>query len=351
MWSSLTGQRPEIGRAHPRLSLGAALDEPGAPPILSSTMSVDAEGVMIRTLPALTDKTLLSGLALLSLSGAGCAGDSVQESLAARLTALVDTTSGGDVSVYYRSLGGPDSALVNADVRMHAASTMKVPVLIQLVLDDAEGTRSLGDSIEVTDRFRSILDGSTYRLDPNSDSDHALYDRIGELVEVAELAELMITVSSNLATNLLIEEVGAERVTQTMRALGADSIQVLRGVEDIPAFEAGLSNTTTARDLGVIMAALAARRVGTAEACELMLDILSRQQFREMIPAGVPQGTRVANKDGWITEIRHDAAVVYPNDAPPYVLVVMTRGFLDPSEAEAAAVRISELVWDHHTQP
>lgn len=314
-------------------------------------MFVDAEGDMIRTLPAFADKTMLHGLALLSLSGAGCAGDAVPQGLTVRLTALVDATSGGDVSVYYRSLGEPDSALVNADVRMHAASTIKVPVLIQLVLDDAEGTRSLSDSIEVTDRFRSILDGSSYRLDPSSDSDSTLYDRIGERVEVAELAELMITVSSNLATNLLIEEVGATRVTQTMRALGADSIQVLRGVEDIPAFEAGLSNTTTARDLGTIMTALAAKRVGTTEACDLMVDILSRQQFREMIPAGVPTGTRVANKDGWITEIRHDAAIVYPNGAPPYVLVVMTRGFQDPSEAEAAAVRISEAVWAHHTQP
>ncbi len=134
---------------------GVALDEPGSPPVLSPPMSANADEAMIRTLPALTDKTLLRGLALLTRSGAGCAGDPGPQSLEARLAALVDSTSGGDVSVCYRSLGGPDSALVNADIRMHAASTTKVPVLIQLVLDDAEGVRSLGDSIEVTDRFRS----------------------------------------------------------------------------------------------------------------------------------------------------------------------------------------------------
>lgn len=306
---------------------------------------------MTRTVPACTDNALVKGLALLSLSGAACAGDTDRRDLEASLSALADSLSGAEVSVYYRSLGEADSALVNADVRMHAASTMKVPVLIQLVLDDADGVRSLDDSIRVTDQFRSILDGSPFRLDPASDSDSTLYGRIGEQVRVAELAELMITVSSNLATNLLIQEVGAERVTESMRSLGADSIQVLRGVEDIPAFEAGMSNTTTARDLGVIMAALGMRRVGTEDACDLMLDILARQKFREMIPSGVPSGTRVANKDGWITEIRHDAAIVYPDDAPPYVLVVMTRGFQDRLDAEALAVRVSEAVWAHHTHP
>ena len=82
-----------------------------------------------------------------------------------------------------------------------------------------------------------------------------------------------------------------------------------------------------------------------------MIAILSRQKFKQGIPAGLPASTWVAHKTGSITEIRHDAAIVYPNGAPPYVLVVMTRGFQDPSEAEAAAVRISEAVWAHHTQP
>jgi beta-lactamase class A len=226
---------------------------------------------------------------------------------------------------------------------------MKVPVLIQLVLDDAEGRLLLTDSIEVTNRFASMVDGSPYQLDAGSDSDSTLYQRVGERVIVLDLAELMITWSSNLATNVLIREVGAPRVTATMRSLEADSIEVLRGVEDIPAFEAGLSNTTTARDMGIIMSALGAGRIGGADASEAMMDILSRQHFREMIPAGVPAGTRVANKGGWITGIRHDVAVVFPDGHPPYALVVLTRGFEDVADAEATAADVSRIVFAHHT--
>src|SRR5206468_11099584 len=84
------------------------------------------------------------------------------------------------------------------------------------------------------------------------DSDSTLYTLVGRNRSVRELLELMITRSSNLATNILIERVGASRAQASARALGAWSIQVLRGVEDGAAYRAGLNNTTTARDLGVL---------------------------------------------------------------------------------------------------
>ena len=265
----------------------------------------------------------------------------------------VVAASGAEVGVYYRSLApGGDSVLVNADLRMHAASTMKVPVMIQLYREADAGRFAMDDALTVGTTFRSIVDGSPYSLEPSSDSDEALYASAGRAVPVRELVDRMITRSSNLATNLLIQEADAERVTATMRALGADSIEVLRGVEDIPAFRAGLSNTTTARDLGVILAALAAGRAASPAATEEMLAILERQEFREKIPAGLPPGTRVANKTGWITAIHHDAAVVFPDDAPPYVLVVLVRGFEDDEAgANALARDVSARVWRHHTAP
>jgi beta-lactamase class A len=160
----------------------------------------------------------------------------------------------------------------------------------------------------------------------------------------------MITVSSNLATNILIEMADAERVTSSMRALGADSIVVLRGVEDGPAFEAGLSNTTTARDLGIIMSALGRGEVVSPTASEEMLEIMSRQQWRTKIPAGLPEGVRVAHKTGRITGISHDSGVVFPSGAPPYALVILTRGFEDPDRADGVAAEISRIVFDHHTR-
>ena len=258
--------------------------------------------------------------------------------------------SGGEVALYYQNLGAPDSLLIRPDERMHAASTMKVPVMIQLFADREAGLLDLDQTLTVRTTFSSIVDGSSYSLFPGSDTDTTLYLAEGEEVTYRHLIELMITVSSNLATNILIEVADAERVTSSMRALGADSIEVLRGVEDGPAFEAGLSNTTTARDLGIIMSAMGRGEVVSPKASEEMLDIMSRQKWRTKIPAKLPEGVRVAHKTGRINGISHDSGVVFPHEAPPYVLVILTRGFEDPDRADGVAAEISRIVFDHHTR-
>jgi beta-lactamase class A len=263
------------------------------------------------------------------------------------LDALIRTT-GAEVAVYYQDLEDGDSLLIDPDVRMHAASTMKVPVMIQLFQDREDGLLSLDDTLEVRTTFSSIVDGSPYTLNPGEDSETDLYLQEGKTVRYRELIEIMITVSSNLATNILIEEADAERVTASMRALGADSILVLRGVEDGPAFRAGLSNTTTARDLGVILSAVGKGEVVSPEASHEMLEIMGRQRFRSKIPANLPEGTRVAHKTGRITGISHDCGIVFPENAPPFTLVVLTRGFDDPDKADATVARISRLIFDYH---
>lgn len=256
--------------------------------------------------------------------------------------------SAGEVAVYYRDLGSPDSLLIAPDLRMHAASTMKVPVMIQLFQDREEGRLSMDDTLTVHTTFSSIVDGSPYVLSPTDDSDSTLYLQEGESITYRDLIELMITVSSNLATNLLMEVAGGERVTTMMRTLGADSIMVLRGVEDGPAFRAGLSNTTTARDLGIIMTALARGEAVSEEASREMLDIMACQQWRTKIPAQLPAGVRVAHKTGSITGISHDAGVVFPDGKPPYVLVLLTRGFEKQEVADELAARISRRIFDYH---
>lgn len=304
-------------------------------------------------MPVAPNCRLLPVIVLLALAGAGSAPVRAQtaDGPRERIEALVEAaaTAGAEVGLYYRSTSGEDSLLAGADTRMHAASTMKVPVMLQLFLDAEEGRLDLGDGVRVTTEFTSILDGSPYTLDRTSDSEQALYDLAGTSVSRRDLIERMITRSSNLATNLLIADADAERVTATMRRLGADSIEVLRGVEDIPAFEAGLSNTTTARDLGVVMRALVEGDIAGAASREDMMAVLERQQFRARIPAGIPPGVRVANKTGGITGIHHDAAIVFPPDAPPYVLVVLIRGW--PGEGDRAdrlAAELSAEVWRLH---
>lgn len=288
-------------------------------------------------------------LLLMTFLFTGCAapGEPSMKELSTEIDTLIEK-SGGEVALYYRDMEGDDSLLISADTRMHAASTMKVPVMIQLFLDQEEGLISLDDSIPVKTSFNSIFDGSPYALNPEDDSETALYLRDGMTAPYRDLIERMITVSSNLATNILIEKADAQRVTATMRTLGADSIVVLRGVEDGPAFRAGLSNTTTARDLGIILSALARGEVVDTEACTEMLQIMSRQRFRTKIPAELPPGVRVAHKTGRITGISHDAGIVFPAGAVPYALVILTRGFEDPEEADALAAQISRIIFDRH---
>src|SRR3989449_11301879 len=198
-------------------------------------------------------------------------------SLRSQVEARIAKAPARAVGVYYRDLARGDSLTVGSAVRFHAASTMKIPVMIQLFRDRDAGRLSLDDSITITNTFRSIVDSSPYLLDVTDDSDSSLYKRVGQRASLRELIEFMETVSSNLATNLLIERVRAARANATAHALGADSILVLRGVEDGLAYRAGRNNTTTARALGVLLAAIAQNRAASPAACAEMLAILGRQ--------------------------------------------------------------------------
>lgn len=275
--------------------------------------------------------------------GAGTGG---MEGLEAELRAAIRAAAGdtATVAVALRDLATGDSLLIDARERMHAASTMKVPVMLELFRRADAGEIRLDQEVPVTNAFRSIVDGSPYALDPREDGDTTLYARAGGRATLRELIERMIVRSSNLATNLLIARAEPARVNATLAALGAEEMRVLRGVEDGPAFRAGLNNTTTAYGLMRTMEAVASGRAASPRSTREMLSILERQEFREMVPAGLPPGTRVASKTGSITRISHDAAVVFPEGRPPYVLVVLTRGFADEERAFAIGAEISRRV-------
>ena len=266
--------------------------------------------------------------------------------LRATLEARIARAPARAVGLYYRSLARADSILIDANLRFHAASTMKLPVMIQIFRDADVGLLGLDDSLTVHTAFPSLVEGA-FVVGKDDDSDSTLYALVGRNRSVRDLLERMITRSSNLATNILIERVGADRAQRTARALGAWSIQVLRGVEDGAAYRAGLNNTTTARDLGVLLQQIATGRAASAAACDSMLTILGRQEFNEGIPVGVPPGTRVAHKTGWIGEVvYHDAAVVSPAVGGGYILVVLTGGIKEDSVAHNLVADLSRLVYE-----
>jgi beta-lactamase class A len=261
------------------------------------------------------------------------------------IDARVAASPGATVAVSYFDLDTGESLSINADSVFHAASTMKIPVMIEVLRRAQAGAFSLDQGILLVNRFASIADGSPYSLSAADDGDSALYSRVGERVPVRDLMRRMITRSSNLATNQLIALVGAPQVTATARTLGAQRIQVLRGVEDQKAFDRGMINTTTSADLAALLIAIERGQALSAASSAEMRDILLAQEFNAKIPAGLPPGTRVAHKTGEITAVSHDAAVVYPAGRRPYVIVVLTKGLRQSAASSALIADISRIVY------
>jgi beta-lactamase class A len=268
-----------------------------------------------------------------------------------RIGSLVAESGAETVAVAFRDLQTGRELFVNERVSFHAASTMKVPVMFEVYREARAGTLGLDESIAVKNEFKSIADGSAFSVSPEDDSEQTLYKKIGGTETVRELVRLMITESSNLATNILIARVTPARVMALLRGMGARDMKVLRGVEDGKAFERGMNNTTTARDLLILFRALAEGDAVSREASREMADVLAAQKFNEGIPAGLPRGLRVAHKTGSITKIEHDAGVVYPPNRKPYVLVVLVRGITDEARAHKLIADISRAVYEDALTP
>lgn len=263
-----------------------------------------------------------------------------------KIESLIGESGAEEVAVAFYDLESGRELLINPDVSFHAASTMKVAVMMEVFRQVEAGQIRLDDRLPVKNEFKSIADGSSYSLSPESDSERELYEKVGQTESVRDLVYKMITVSSNLATNILIERIGAERVMALMKQIGADGMRVLRGVEDSLAYRKGLNNTTTARALMAIMRLIAERRAISAWASDQMNRILLEQKFNDGIPALLPPSVRVAHKTGSITRISHDAAIVYPPGRKPYVLVILTKGIEDDRKAQRLIAEISRAVYE-----
>ena len=262
--------------------------------------------------------------------------------LEAELRAII-AGSGAEVAVAFRTVDGRDELFIDPDKAFHAASTMKVPVMIELFTQAQKGQLSLDERLPIRNEFKSIVDGSPYRLSEGDDSDKEIYAAVGKTLTLRQLCEAMITVSSNFAANLLIERLGVENIRATVSRLGADGMQVLRGVEDQKAFDKGMNNSTTARGLLVLFQQLATGRAVSPDSDAAMIKILKRQKFNDAIPAGVPAGTPVAHKTGNITKIHHDAGIVYAQR--PYVLVILVRGIEDQKVSAPLMATVSAAVY------
>lgn len=253
-------------------------------------------------------------------------------------------------AVAFKNLHTNQTFFWNADEIFHAASTMKTPVMIEVYKQAAQGKFSVTDSILVKNAFSSIVDGSPYSLDSTDDSEHDLFLNVGKKLPIKNLVFRMITVSSNLATNILIELVGAKNVTATMRKIGTTKMQVLRGVEDKKAFELGMNNITTAYDLMLVMEGIAKGTIADKKSTADMLDILMHQQFKRVIGGKLPADVKVANKTGAFKGVRHDSGIVFLPDGRKYVIVLLSKGIEDDEKSAAALAEVSRLVYEEVTK-
>ena len=256
----------------------------------------------------------------------------------------------GAFAVAFRDLTTGKEILIRERETFHAASTMKTPVMIEVYKQVAQHKMALSDSVPIKTEFKSIVDGSPYSLRAIDDSDTSIYKAIGTKRTLASLVYDMIILSSNLATNLVIERVGAQHVTQTMRDLGAKDIQVRRGVEDSKAFAQGLNNTTTAYDLMVIFDRIANGKAVSAEASKAMVATLLDQKFNTAIPAKLPKEVKVAHKTGSVAGVRHDSGIVFLPDGRKYVLVLLSKDIKDDNVTLGVMATLSEWIYQYVTQ-
>ncbi|MBN2731733.1 MAG: serine hydrolase [Balneolaceae bacterium] len=270
-----------------------------------------------------------------------------KEQLRKEIESQFSNTKGTFALAFVNLADTSQSLMINEKEMFHAASTMKTPVMVELFKQAETGKFSLDDSILVKNEFRSIVDSSRYTMDVSEDSEGELYDLIGKKRTIRALIDDMITMSSNLATNILIEKVGAQNVTQTMRSYGADSILVLRGVEDIKAYEQGLSNRTNAYDLMILFEKLGRGEAVSPAASEEMISILKKQHFNEMIPARLPDSVQVAHKTGWITGVHHDSGLIILPDGRKYVLVLLSKEAPDREKVITMFADISRDIYNH----
>jgi beta-lactamase class A len=212
----------------------------------------------------------------------------------------------------------------HGDRWFHAASTIKLAVLVGVYGAIHRGDQLPQSRVHVRNRFLSAYDGTPYRIRSDRDADGDVHREIGRTMRVSELADHMITSSSNLATNLLLDLVGLDVIQRTLDDFHVEGIDLRRGVEDERAFQHGIINRATARGLVALLRLIEEERAFSRELSREMLDILHRQEFRSGIPAGLPREARVANKTGDISTVAHDAGLVYLPDRKPYAIAVLT---------------------------
>lgn len=171
----------------------------------------------------------------------------------------------------------------------------------------------------------------------------------GTAVSVGELTEVMITESDNIATNLLIQLLGADTVNRRISALGATDTILRRKMMDFAAAAAGRENLTSVADVARLLQKIHNGNCVSAAADHAMRSILERQTDKCKLPLHLPPTVRCQHKTGELPGAEHDAGIIY-SPAGPYVLAIMSDGLTDNEQGRQVIARLSRALYDCHGQ-
>ena len=224
----------------------------------------------------------------------------------------------GDVGFYYRVLGEDRVWTHNPDLPLIAASVIKLPVMVTAFRDSLAGSLDLNEAIVVKPEEKMPSCGAlTY-----------LHD--GLQVTLLDLITLMIIVSDNTATNMLIDRLTPAHVNRTMEALGIPGVALRRRLFDMAMSRRGIQNTVTARGIGTLLERMATGSLLGGETDRRMVDILLNQQLNGKLPFFLhSQNIRCAHKTGEDDNITHDAGIVYAEK--PFVICMLSNNVEVPA--------------------
>lgn len=233
---------------------------------------------------------------------------------------LETAPSGAQVAVSARLLGTNDCFAVNGDEPFPAASTIKVAILIALA-------RSFDRGQLQPDDMATVEHGDKV---PGSGVLNWLSD--GLRLPLRDLAWLMIAISDNTASNMLIDRTSRESVNEVLADLGAPNSILARHF--MGGHRGGPNNLISANDFLNLLLAIAEDRAASPRQCDWMRSVLADQQVLDRLARDLPAGVSFAGKSGWYDDICHDGGLLTgPNGT--VAIVVLTQGFVSMLDAKA----------------
>lgn len=233
-----------------------------------------------------------------------------------------------------RDLRGGGTAILNPDRVFPAASVIKIPIMWEFFRQvEQEGLNP-----ETMHVLRAEEKVHTSPLDPGVLRE--MHD--GLPLTLRDLVTLMIIISDDTATNIMLDTLGIDNINRSMRELGLADTVVRRKMMDYERARAGLENTTTAKECDMLLAALTAERSTVGPAYRhAMLELLAKQQINTAIPLFLPPGMRVAHKTGFILDfaLEHDVGILYDGDIPVLAASFLTKELTDNRVAIGRAAK------------